>query len=62
MYEIRLFDGGITPWATMHKVTEDEAIEFAKFLVKDDDPTWRAEVWSPENRMVYLASPPAKKK
>lgn len=61
MFEIRLFDGGTTPWATMEKTTEFEAMEFAKFLVKDDEAPWRAEVWSPLGVKVYEAKAFVKK-
>jgi hypothetical protein len=62
MYDIRVFDGGTVPWATTQKEKESDAIELARSLIKGEDLTWRAEVWSPEGRMVYLAQPSADKK
>ena len=61
MFEIRLFDGGNTPLLTCEKTQEFEAMEFAKFLVQDEQAPWRAEVWSSLGHKVYEAKAPVKK-
>lgn len=57
MYEVKLYDGGGHPLIKAWCTTEEAAISLAKFLVEGEEPTWRAEVWNAENRLVYPVKP-----